>query len=278
MQLLANMQLLQFGFQEEPGEPVRDINGCPKGAPLPSCSMSARNGCKVSLYPVTVLWKVAWISGLQNWMILMQVKSQGSPEDHTFCCRWNSLPMCSISCQKLAMSSQKANPSAASRNSTTDKPHLEVGDSIAEFISQWWLHLVILHLQTHLTGYKYRHKEFCVINCRWPPLEHYGEPQTIRSTLRADWGPTLGCNTIATQIKQHTSWTTFSTMKSGDHSLVLNDPKESCATATIHECYNPMQATKSKYQEGEVLHALSSHVLYHYSSCPSPTYTPVYRS
>lgn len=53
-------------------------------------------------------------------MILMQMKSQDSPEDHTFCCRWNSLPMCSISYQRHAMSSQKANPSAASRISTTD--------------------------------------------------------------------------------------------------------------------------------------------------------------
>lgn len=125
-----------------------------------------RNGCKVSLYPVTVLWKVAGISGLQNWMILMQMKSQDSPEDHTFCCRWNSLPICSISCQKLAMSSQKANLSAAS---TTDQPHLEVGDSTTKFTSQLWLHLVILQLQTHLNGYKYRHKKFRVINCRWPP-------------------------------------------------------------------------------------------------------------
>jgi len=53
--------------------------------------------------------------------------------------------------------------------------------------------------------------------------------------------------------------------------MVLNDSKESCATATIHECYNPMQATKLKYQEGEfyMLSSLNS-------SCPSPTYTPVY--
>jgi len=132
------MQLLQFVFRRSQASLWETSTGALKKHHCRHVLWVQRNGCKVSLYPVTVLWKVAWISGLQNWMILTQMKSQDSPEDHTFCCRWNSLPMCSISCQKLVMSSQRANPSAASRitGSTTDKPHLEVGDSTTKFTSQ----------------------------------------------------------------------------------------------------------------------------------------------
>ena len=53
----------------------------------------------------------------------------------------------------------KAYPSAAS---TTDKLHLEVGDSTIRFTSQWLLHQLILHLQAHLS-YKCIHKKFGTI-------------------------------------------------------------------------------------------------------------------
>ena len=57
------------------------------------------NKLKVTINPVTALWRAAWISGLLNWMMKRLMSSQGNPEDSIVC--YSLSTVCRVHCQSL---------------------------------------------------------------------------------------------------------------------------------------------------------------------------------
>lgn len=169
MQLLANHRTCSccnLVFRRSQAS-LWDINGCPKEAPLPSCSVSAKKWLQSEF--------ISSDSALKGSRDIWIAKRDDFDADEVTRQSWRPHFLLQM---KFSTNVQYFLPEACyvftkgqsiSAASTTDQPHLEVGDSTTKFTSQLWLHLVILQLQTHLNGYKYRHKKFRVINCRWPP-------------------------------------------------------------------------------------------------------------